>query len=238
MAADLSVVLADGACLIESEGPSSSADLKTSLINRLSRYYNRRGSGNVSPSGSLEKVQLTTATEALSVVRRAQNILGANALDEGQANTPDVSRQPLLIGTRDLAEIRTLLSIIFKWGVDPLMAKVVSAWPTKKSSEGPRIIDLTSSSEDYSLLSSMASNLMDLLFPGDVADPRVRMPETLITVSILNRHLTDLLRPCITLGWLPRSLASDSRPPLDAIRPRIMRLLNLYAFIRYRLLSS
>lgn len=228
-AAALSQALSDGACLIGSEGSTAPSDLRSSLENRLSRYHARCGTGTVSPSDPLEKIQLITATEALSVVGRIQHILGADTLTGQPVDTLDADRQPLLIGTRDLAELRTLLSIIFKWGIDPLMSRVTSAWPSKKAPDGPRIIDLTTSSEDYTLLSFMASHLMDLLFPGD---PSVRIPETLITVSILNRHLMDLLRPCITLGWLPRSLASDSRPPLDAIRPRIMRLLALYAFHR------
>lgn len=228
-AAHLSQALSDGACLIGSEGFTAPSDLRSSLENRLSRYYARCGTGSVSESDSLEKIQLITATEALSVVGRIQHILGADTHNEQPVDTLDVDRQPLLIGTQDLAELRTLLSITFKWGIDPLMSRVVSAWPGKKVPDGPRIIDLTTSSEDYTLLSSMACHLLDLLFPGD---PSVRIPETLITVSILNRHLMDLLRPCITLGWLPRSLASDSRPPLDAIRPRIMRLLTLYAYNR------
>lgn len=228
LATDLSQALSEGALLVVSEGTVPLSDLRSSLENRLTQYYARRGTGSVSPSDSLEKIQLITAIEALSVVGRVQRILSADILNEPPDDALNASGQPLLIGTRDLGQLRILLSIVFKWGIDPLMARVLSAWPSKTTSHGPRIIDLTTASEDYTLLSSMSTHLMDLLFPGD---PSLRLPETLITVSILNRHLTDLLKPCITLGWLPRSLASPSRRPLDAIRPRVMRLLTLYAHV-------
>jgi hypothetical protein len=165
----------------------------------------------------LEETQFITAKEALSVLGRVQRVL--NGADGETTDNP-------LIGTRDLGELRTLLSIVFKWGVDPLFSKVVLAWPSKNAlpeSKGPRIIDLTTSAEDYELGSSLVSELMNLLFPNDLQGD---ISQTLITTTMLDRHPVDLLRPCITLGWVPRYLASDSRPSLDAARPFTVRLLN------------
>lgn len=213
----LRVALSDGACLVDSSPAVPSLDLKSVLVNRLSRYYDRRGSGSVSDSISLEETQFITAKEALSVLGRVQRVL--NGADGETTDNP-------LIGTRDLGELRTLLSIVFKWGVDPLFSKVVLAWPSKNAlpeSKGPRIIDLTTSAEDYELGSSLVSELMNLLFPNDLQGD---ISQTLITTTMLDRHPVDLLRPCITLGWVPRYLASDSRPSLDAARPFTVRLLN------------
>ncbi|KAF9462618.1 hypothetical protein BDZ94DRAFT_1366131 [Collybia nuda] len=220
MATNLALALADGACLIESDNYAAVPDLKSSLEHRLTRYYTRVGTGSFPPFASLQKIQLITAIEALSVIRRVQH-----ALEMATSNDiTDSDNQFLLIGTRDLAELRTLLSIIFKWGIDPLMVKVVSALLGENPLGGPRVIELDTSLEDYTLLSSMSSHLVDLLFPSESF---TTVSETLISASLLNRHLTDLLRPCITLGWLPKSLISDSTPPLDAVRPRIMQLLTL-----------
>ncbi|RDB22555.1 RNA polymerase II assembly factor RTP1 [Hypsizygus marmoreus] len=223
--ADLATALADGACLVDPSRSVASADLKSVLVDRLTRYYTRLGSGDVSDVSTLEEIQLVTANEALAVVARVQHIIGADDEEEG---TPAANAQPHtapLIGTRDLAQIRTLLSIVFKWGVEPLLAKVVLTLPCNASTEGvPRIIDLTTTPEDYKLLSSITCNLLNLVFPGGVHG---KIAQTLITTTILQLHATDLLRPCLTLGWLPRSLSSTTRPTLDVARPLTMRFLTL-----------
>ncbi|KAF5387644.1 hypothetical protein D9615_000386 [Tricholomella constricta] len=212
---DLSTALFDGACLIDSTG--SAFDLKSVLVGRLSRYYARRGAGDISDSASLEDVQLLTAREALSVITRIQNIIGME-------ERPGVHQAPL-IGTRDLAELRTLLSIVFKWGVDPLLIKVMLASPDKVVVRGQtRVIDLTTSPEDNALLASITHAILRLVFPDGYEG---RIAQTLITTTILERHAMDLLKPSFTLGWLPKSLASDLRPVLDVARPLTMRLLNL-----------
>lgn len=218
MEEQLRVALGDGVCLVDSSPSTPSHDLKSVLVSRLSSYYARRGSGSISGSGSLEETQLVTAREALSVIDRIHRI--TSDTDNTDTGIP-------LIGTRDLGQLRTLLSIVFKWGVEPL-SKVVLAWPTKNASEshGPRIIDLTTSSEDYELLLFMISVLMNLLFSNGVQGA---ISQTLITTIMLERHLIDLLKPCITLGWVPKYLASHSRPSLDGARLFTTRLLNLYA---------
>ncbi|KAJ7498954.1 hypothetical protein FB451DRAFT_1334528 [Mycena latifolia] len=66
-------------------------------------------------SPTLQELELTTATEALNVLEKVQEIL---------------DREDAAIGTRDLAELRTLAAIAFKWGVDPLLSRAMLAWPS------------------------------------------------------------------------------------------------------------
>ncbi|KAH0587531.1 hypothetical protein H2248_006313 [Termitomyces sp. 'cryptogamus'] len=209
----LSIALSDGACLIGFTG--SEPDLKTVLLRRLSNYYARLDDGREVRETSLEGIQLITAKEALAVVTRVQQIIGIE-------EQPGVD-QPPLIGTRDLKELSTLLSIVFRWGIDPLYAKVALTWPETSVTKTQKIIELTAPAEEYASLFSLTSDLLRLVFPDGFQG---RVPQTLITTTILEKHSMDILKPCIMLGWLPRSLASDSRPVFDAARPMTMRFLN------------
>ena len=82
------------------------------------------------------------------------------------------------IGTRDLAELRMLISIAFKWAVEPLLDRVARSWPAGSSSG----IDLTSLANDYNLLLHLTARFMGLIFPSGVQG---RMPPTLILLSSL-----------------------------------------------------
>ncbi|KAJ7507767.1 hypothetical protein B0H11DRAFT_2314195 [Mycena galericulata] len=182
---DLQGLLAAGLCLIESASDNASHDLKSVLSSRLARFYAcLEQNDRVDSSQSLE---LTTATEALNVLERVHTIL----------DSEDVP-----IGTRDLAELRTLLAIAFKWGVDPLLSRAMLAWPSKSARS--QIIDLTNTPEDYSLLCDFVSRLLRIALPAN--EP-------------------TLLRPCIAVGWLPKALAPDAAP--DSIRPMTARLLGI-----------
>ncbi|TFK43559.1 hypothetical protein BDQ12DRAFT_643120 [Crucibulum laeve] len=216
---DLAAALSDGACLLDSKHTTGNAvpasDLKSVLETRLSQYFQRIGKDErLDETASLEDVQLRTADETLSVVERVQRIIGGNH----PGNIP-------AIGTRDLAQLRMLISIVFKWGIDPLLTRVVQAWPSKPSTVGPsRIIDLTTTPDDYRLLSSLLFRVLFLLFPTGV---HAQLPQTLITTTLLNRHIIDILRPCIALGWLPKLLSSNSMPTVHDLRPLSMRLLSI-----------
>ncbi|KAJ6599093.1 hypothetical protein DFH09DRAFT_24467 [Mycena vulgaris] len=196
---DLRALLAAGLCIIESASENASHDLKSVLKLRLMRYYaSLELNTTLDGSQTLQDLELTTATEALNVLEKVQGIL----------DTEDAA-----IGTRDLAELRTLVAITFKWGVDPLLSRAMLAWPSK--SARPQIIDLTTAPEDYKLLCGMMSRLLNLILSND--------SPTFITTTLLNRHLDQLLRPCIAIGWLPKSLASDAMP--ESMRPMTIRLL-------------
>jgi len=237
----LQLALADGAILL---GTSSSSDNTTPASNidsllkkRLQEYHYRltsRDSENLSiRASSLDDTQLLTAKEALSVIQRVQAILEYEEQDEKE----DGSSRPPAIGTRDLSQLRTLLSIVFKWAVNPLFMRVNVAFPTKTPTrtEGPKIIDLTLGLEDYHLLSDIVLSLLSLVFP---AGPEGRISQTLITTSILNYHVSELLFAAITLGWLPESLSSSSMPVLHQARALVMRLLKLYVLLVGYILES
>jgi len=238
---ELTTILEAGALLIHTERAIPPTNLKTVLTLRISQYRARIDLPRRDYADStLEQVQQETATEALSVVERVQAILDKEERFDSTQSSSSVAmpgprrykegtpEEVPVIGTRDLAELRTLLAITFKWGVEPLLVCVQSAWPTKRTahlSEGSRIIDLTSTPEDYGALSTMSKRLMTLLFPRGVHG---LIPQTLITSTLLNRHVTELLRPGIALGWVPKSLATESIPVVDELRPLVMRLLSMY----------
>ncbi|KAJ3986901.1 hypothetical protein F5890DRAFT_1636144 [Lentinula detonsa] len=211
---ELASILNAGSCLVDTLS-TPQTQLKSTLLQRLQNYYACLGtSSTINDSATLENVQLKTADEALAVVEKVHRLSSTDTL---------ATKTPLL-GARDLNQLRTLLSITFRWGVDPLLAHVVSSWPSTSSSAipGAKIIDLTSTPDDYHHLTDLVSRQLSLVFPQGIHGS---MSQTLITEILLQRHVSDILRPAISLGWLPKSLAVDTMAPLDDFRPLIMRLM-------------
>lgn len=244
-APELSSIIRAGSVLLHTDSQPPAADLRAVLSTRLAQYRSLRGLPEHEYAGaSQEDLQRATAQEALNVVESVQQILDSEVAPfRAPSSTPSSSASPRkysentpgetpLIGTRDIAQLRTLLSIAFKWGIDPLLARVQSAWPSKPSQSqratsqpGPRIIDLTGIPEDYALLTSTLRRAMALLFPQGVNG---KVPQTLITAAVLNRHVTDLLNSGIALGWIPKSLATSDMPVVDDMRAFVMKLLSMY----------
>ncbi|KAJ8697899.1 hypothetical protein PTI98_004670 [Pleurotus ostreatus] len=187
MSSKLSMLLDAGSVLVESQSPTQS-DLKTILQSRLVRYHERRGTqATTDASDSLDKIERATALASLDVVEGVQNMIGA------EGDPDDIPA----IGTRDLAQLRTLISITIKWGIDPLLAKLKSSWPAKAfqaSAPSPKIVEISDVAEDFALLSSMTLRFMGLLFPSGPQSP---LPQTLVTTTILSRHVGQILSPCI-----------------------------------------
>ncbi|KAH9483052.1 Transport and Golgi organization protein 6-like protein [Psilocybe cubensis] len=224
---ELAAALADASALLgSSPSPSNPAkDMETILKTRLLAYYERlnldKKPEEIAQLSTLEDLQMLTAREALTVLARVQKVLDLEASAESEAPANQVPS----IGTRDLGQLRTLLSLAFKWDAEPLFARVIQAWPVTPHHTGPKIIDLTVDAEDYQRLSSLLLAVFALVFPEGAEG---RIAQTLITTTILTRHITDLLLPAISLGWLPQALAASSAmPPLHAARPLVMRLLRL-----------
>ncbi|KXN90255.1 hypothetical protein AN958_04046 [Leucoagaricus sp. SymC.cos] len=202
-AQDLAIALNDGLNLIQTDLKANQQqnDLKSVLESRLSHYYFSRNQDW--PSGSLKSLrdtELMTAREALYVIERIQELLSI----EDDAIVPT-------IGTRDLGQIRTLLSLVFKWG------------PIPAASSSSKVVDLSTVVDDYSLLSEITLRILGLIFPSGVHG---KLAQSLITTTLLNRHFVDILRPALSLGWLPKSLNTEGMPVVDSIRPLIMRLLS------------
>src|ERR1700729_2723542 len=168
----LAGILHAGSFLIDPTRSALPPDLQGLLVSRLAQYHAALDDKHdISASTStLEELQLETAQEALFVVERVQQILTADSsstssTSEGQNQETTNGAPPEgapVIGTRDLAQLRTLLSIAFKWGVEPLLVLVASTWSSKPSltvPPGPKVIDLTTTPEDYRRLSSLLVRL-------------------------------------------------------------------------------
>ncbi|KAJ4478038.1 hypothetical protein J3R30DRAFT_3290326 [Lentinula aciculospora] len=211
---ELTSTLRAGSCLIDSLS-TPQTQLKSALLQRLQNYYSCLGSSlTINDSATLEDVQIRTADEALIVVEKVQRLLSTDSLDT----------EPPLLGARDVNMLRTLLSITFRWGVDPLLSHVISSWPSTSSSaiRGAKIIDLTSTPDDFHHLADLVSRQLCLIFPQNIYG---NASNTLITEVILQRHVSDILKPAISLGWLPKSLVVGTMVPLDDLRPLVMRLM-------------
>lgn len=212
------------------------ADLKDVLRRRILDYSEVLGKTASVDGMTLEALQLYTALEALSLLELLHERLKAPESDSPQQESPgqdtplvksSQNEQPLL-GTRDLALLRTLLSILFKWAVHPLLQRIVSAIPSTSASQGiarASIIDLTGLPHEFAMLSTISSRLLALILPAGPGSP---ISQSGVTAALLNRQLSELLVPCIVIGWLPKSLASDTMPTADEVRPLVMHLLSRY----------
>lgn len=224
----ISAALFDGAALLGTPSSHNTANnLEKILKTRLSAYYARL-SDQVAldrlndPSSSIN-LQSLTATEAFHVVERIQKALDSEP--HGSLSEKDgVSSQAPSIGTRDLATLRTLLSLVFKWGIDPLFARVSQTWLNENEGRGSDVIDLTTEAGDYQLLATLLMSLFSLVFPDSAQG---RISQTLITTTILSRHVTDILLPALGLGWLPEPLSTPLPPILHDTRPLVVRLMRL-----------
>jgi hypothetical protein len=223
---NLATALLDGAALLGTQAPSNASNnLETILKARLSVYYMRLSQhvalDHLNDLSTSTDLQLLTAKEAFSVVERVQKVLDS----ESHESPPGKDELPS-IGIRDLASLRTLLSLVFKWGIDPLFARVSQTWSTVAVDErrGSNVVDLTLESGDWQLLVTLLMSLFALIFPDGAQG---RISQTLITTTILSRHVKDILLPALGLGWLPESLSASSMPPPHDVRPLVMRLTRL-----------
>jgi hypothetical protein len=233
---ELSHYLAASSLLIHSEKGGPAPNLRAVLLMRLAQYRAQRGLPERDDGDlTLEQAREETAQEALSVVENVQRILDQDA---ATAPAPTVLPHPRedslgevpVIGTKDLSQLRTLLSIVFKWGTEPILALIQVVWPARGSTSthlGPKIVEANDVFKSYARLIAMTRRLLSLLFPRGVHGT---VPQTLITTTLLNRHVTDILRPGITLGWIPKALSTEFILVVDDFRPLIMRLMSMYEY--------
>jgi len=200
-------------------------NLNSVLSERLSKYYAERAIPEVNyDKTDLSAVQLQTAKEALFVVRQVHD-----ALILAELNRPGEAAAQVEVpafGTRDVSHLRTLISIVFKWGTDALLDRVVPNWTTSslpKAQEPASIVDLTRGPEDYRTLCDLTYQLLSVVLPSG---HRGQLSQSFVANLLLTRHLGDILKPCITLGWLPKALSTPSIPVQDDIRPPTMLLLS------------
>lgn len=205
----LSTIFAHANCLTASE---PAPDLKGILFTRLSRYYSLKCANfpdELQPEQlSLEDLQRLTAKEALNSVLGIQGILEQNSSGacDGAA-----------LGARDLAQLRILLSIVFKWGTEPLLTSCLLN-QSPEAATGRKTVDYGPISSQYESLVEFAVSLMGILFPNGSGGS---LANTHISAILINRHLVDLLRVCFALGWIPKSWAVGS------LRPVTLRLVSM-----------
>jgi hypothetical protein len=240
---ELSRCLAAGSLLTHTEKGGPASNLRAVLLTRLARYRAQRGLPECDYDDlSLEQAQEETAQEALSVVESVQRILdyqdtsdrmrpAASNVSESPQSKEDEPGEVPLIGTRDISQLRTLLSVVFKWGTEPLLARVQVVWPTRGSIARSKLLNVDDVPQSYTKLTTMTRRLLSLLFPRGVHGT---ISQTLITSTLLNRHITDILRPGIALGWVPKALSTESFPAMDDLRPFIMRLMSMYGLYSTR----
>ncbi|KAG1866653.1 hypothetical protein DFJ58DRAFT_714609 [Suillus subalutaceus] len=205
---ELANVLHSGSFLLGTSG-ATERDLKNVLVRRLTQYHQAFGS-SAPFLDTAEDAQLETAQCALHIIERVQSLLDLPDL----GHEGDLKSAPA-IGTRDLSTLRTLMSLIFRWGTETLYTRLIPSLSSKQIPGTPKIIDLTNTPADHATLSDLLLRLMGLLFPNG---PKSTPPQTLISSTLLSRHAVDLLRPSMALGWLP----SESVEPL---RPLVLRFL-------------
>ena len=204
---------------------NANENLISVLSTRLCKYYTERGIPEVQyDKTDLSAVQLQTAKEALFVVQQVHD-----AFVVAEANQPEKSTMQAEIpalGTRDVSNLRVLISIVFKWGTDALLDRAIPNWttPPLSSAQGSVfVVDLTRGPEDYKELCDLTYQLLSVLLPSG---HRGQLSQSFVANLLLTRHLSDVLKPCITLGWLPKALSTPSIPAQDDIRPLTMRLLS------------
>ncbi|KAI9001411.1 hypothetical protein BD414DRAFT_519479 [Trametes punicea] len=235
MAHDLGDLFRAAALLTGSSGTTSDsrpADLKDVLRRRLTDYCGVLGKPAPRDDLSLQTLQSCTSLDALSLLELLHNRLripeqeNSSTEENAQHTSSNEAASEPLVGTRDLACVRTLLSILFKWGVEPLLQRIVAGIPSTSTSQAisrANIIDLTGLPHEYSTLSSISARLLGMVLPGGAASA---IAQSAVIATLLNRYLSDLLIPCIVVGWLPKSLASESMPTANAIRPLILHLVS------------
>lgn len=224
---DLSTLLKAGAVIagtdtVDRDKLPNSRELQDILLARLQRFDEILSTTNVHRDLDEPSLKLHTANASLYVLERVQAIFSENEINPG---TPDqINKLPPMIGTKDIGQLRTHTALFFKWGSELLLARVLPTLPNKRYPRlppGAQIIDLTTSFEDYIQTCNFLNRVFLMIFPDG---PQGRLSQTLIALSLLNRNVTDLLRPCICLGWLPDELRGDL-PPAIALKAYSLRLL-------------
>ncbi|KAI6119388.1 hypothetical protein EDD16DRAFT_1885040 [Pisolithus croceorrhizus] len=224
----VSDILRAASHLLDSEA-GQGRNLKSVLNDRLDKFYASLNKDRpFSVRDTVEDLRLETVQCALETLERVCSLLDVNSftsvatVPEAPDVQVEVSDDAPVIGSRDLVQLRTLLSIVFRWGIDPLLARVSHAWPGKTTRQvGTRIVEL-GTPQDYHSLSSLLLRLSTVLLPSG---PRGRLSQTVITTAILGRYLADFMGASIALGWLPKSLSSAETPTIDDLRPVVLRLL-------------
>lgn len=216
------------------EKVTNATTLDEILRQRLAKYESIVSHGLKIADLDLAELELLTAKESLWVIEHVQTaLLESQTPSEAPASPPSTTTNasqpasPPLLGQRDLAQVRIHLSIAFKWGTELLLNRILPTLPNKRSPKlppGAQYVDLTTACEDYMSLWQMLSRLFNIVSVGG-PEGLNQLSSTVVVTTLVNRHVTDFLRPMICLGWLPDELRGDLPSYGASIRPFIMRFL-------------
>lgn len=226
--AHLKSLIEGGALLAGSSRSEGASNLEDVLRSRLSQYYAHLGREDITSSlHNIEDVQVETAREALRLLEEVQLHLSGKSNHDSEQPSSSTGQEELL-GTRDLGYMRTLLSLVFKWSIEPWLSRVCASIPTTtpgaRRKTDVQIIDLSTVPEDFQHLKDAVLRLIRIILPTGLHGPP---NATILSSVILDKHLSDLLKPCLVLGWLPKSLASESVSPINELRPVVVRLMHM-----------
>ncbi|KAL5527881.1 hypothetical protein ACEPAG_6682 [Sanghuangporus baumii] len=199
--------------------PNGLADI---LRSRLEQFDTIIDDISRTRSLDLQSLQLDTAYASLYVLERVHSLLV-----EHEAQHSKDSAVPLPIGSKDMSQIRTHISVVFNWGTELLTSRILPSLPDKPMRvpaipPGAQIIDLTATHENYTLLFNITSRLLGIILPEGPQSPS---STTFVATTIWSRGFTDLLKTCIFLAWLPSDVRGDVSPILD-IKSYISALLD------------
>lgn len=224
----LAALLSDAGILVETSSDAKPQPSFASILKkRLVAYYNRKNDSlaitKLETLTSTDELELLTAREALSLVCRIQTMVNVGSERLLSSSTDDSHPESSLLGTRDLAKLRTLLSIVFRWGIDHLYARVSSWCESNDESASPvNVVDMASGNdEDFCLLADLTASSLSLVFPDGPQGP---ISQTLITSTMVTRHIQDLLLPLIALGWLPEAMSKKLKHDIPDFRSAVARL--------------
>lgn len=228
------------------EKATNATTLDEILRQRLAKFEGIVAHGLKLADLDLAELELLTAKESVWVIERVQTaLLESQPPSESRASPSspaDTSQQaaPPLLGQRDLAQVRIHLSIAFKWGTELLLNRILPTLPNKRSPKlppGAQYVDLTTACEDYMSLWQMLSRLFNIVSVDGLEGTR-QLSNTVVVTTLVNRHVTDLLRPMICLGWLPDELRGDLPSYGALIRPFVMHFLQwCVSYCRYNVIK-
>ncbi|KAG8763585.1 hypothetical protein FRC11_001154 [Ceratobasidium sp. 423] len=171
---------------------------------------------------NLGQLKSLTAQKSLEVLEHVQALLREYDVDlpedNKESNAPRVA-----LGTRDLAVLRTLASVIFGWGATPLL---VALYP-QLSSSSSSTNSLPSKSTLIQDTKLLTVRLTSLLWHSEVrpgpSTQSTRLFPSHITKIFITSHIIDILRVGISIGWLPE--------PDEQTKQIVLGLLKMLAIV-------
>lgn len=215
----------------------ASKDIQDVLSERLDQARRTLDVSVSSKSTDNVSLERGTALFSLNVLEQVQYILDN---DQGRSHChyccssgrfiDPLSSLGRLIGTRDLAQLRTLLSIVFKWLIEPEYDAICANVPLG----GAEHVNIGASV--HSVLLSGVARFWSFVFRPQPDVSSLPSPSTSmqaaarshITQTLLSRHLADLLRPSLLLLSIsPAAPVINEVDSIAYIRTSVDSLLDL-----------